>query len=334
MTAPNTRTRPCAATIVGAPARSQKPGVFAVPFPAGRPIDIKWPEACPLRGTSYRAGGQAGAAANKAAVPADLFVKEAWRDWRSGALEGRLPDLERLSLLMIKPDGVVSGKVRPALAYLDRCGFDCLSARIVRLDRVAIRAIWMNDWQGYSLDRLGFCDLLYTAGPALVLLVHDRRGGDPARRAAGDEPLCRLTLLKGSCDPALRRPGQLRSVLGARGRVINHVHVSDTLFDAIRESGILLSRDERADALRRQSAHRIEATVERLEAATIRHELGIVAALRRLPLPVRHAVESGAGLPLEELLSVAIDHRDPVARWDLVALAAEAIEHEEAGGPG
>lgn len=246
------------------------------------------------------------------------------------------------ALLLLTPDTVVSRQAPAVMSLVTAAGFEPVATAPVHIDRVVCREIWRRELASpdpETLDRLAVCDLLFPYTATIAVLLTDRapRSGLPAST--------RLSELKGSGEPALRRPGTLRRELHSPNNVFRLVHASDGPNELVRELGILLDRPQRRALLR-------DAREEAADAATVtalaraayepvgERSLVTEPAIRRLLASVDEATggSSLAGLrdPLERLsgghpidfrsflASVAESGLD-MATWDLIAVGAQSL---------
>jgi hypothetical protein len=243
------------------------------------------------------------------------------------------------ALLTFKPEAVPGRRMRTALDFLGAHGFAIAAVAPARYSRCSMRALWRDNWDLYSIDRLALATVMYTAGDALLLLLRDERPQEGVPAAV------RLSALRGSAAAAERRPGALRALLDPPNDVLNFVHVADTPADVVRELAVFLDRAERRallgdlfavhdGAAPRARAH---AAVERLEAACPPHDLDTARSLERALVALPSAAdgaerlqaacaERGPKLGWEELCAL-VDPADARIRvWDFIAIACGAIE--------
>lgn len=252
------------------------------------------------------------------------------------------------ALLLLKPDGVVAGKLRPAWEFLQGHGFSVALAQEVFLDGHRWREMWRYQLTTATLDRLAVNECFLTAGPSLLLLLHGPAGdGLPAT--------VRLAGLKGSADPLSRPPGTLRGALGQSNRVLSYVHAADEPTDLIRELGVLLGSVERRKALARLAAARpVPAGEQELGQLLLRHgavtrDLSSERALTHVTQRVR--TQMGGGEPADDSHLRLLDQLACMARgariewrtfrrdlaalgirvdtWDLAILGADFTVHDE-----
>ncbi len=148
------------------------------------------------------------------------------------------------AMLMIKPDGLVAGKLAPVLGFLRDHDFTPVGVRALRLHRTLWRELWRYQLTSATLDRLAVNEAVLETGPALMLALHSAENHDlPAS--------VRLSSLKGSAMMAVQVPGTLRHLLGQPNRVLSLIHVADEPADLVREFGLLFHHPARLRLLER-----------------------------------------------------------------------------------
>lgn len=147
----------------------------------------------------------------------------------------------RHALLLLKPDAAITGAMRPAVSWLLDQGYRITGAYPVQLTRLHLRALWYGNWHRATPQRRRLADRLAGLSES-VLLVVTHPDDDIAVSA-------RLTAQKGPADPALRQPGQLRSVLSAGTYLLNLVHSTDGPDDVLRELGVLFAEPELSEVV-------------------------------------------------------------------------------------
>ncbi|MFJ3505273.1 nucleoside-diphosphate kinase [Streptomyces sp. NPDC090135] len=168
----------------------------------------------------------------------DIYFREGYRDAKNALGPNFDYFLRSCALMVIKPDGVITGKLNPVLRYVRTQGFVVSIINKFELIRFHWRELWRYQLNAASLERFAVADACLTDKPALFMILYDTTGGEiPAT--------VRLTNLKGPSDPAGRDPGTLRSAIGQTNKVLSYVHVADEPADMIRELGIILTRPQR-----------------------------------------------------------------------------------------
>ncbi|MFD8670515.1 nucleoside-diphosphate kinase [Streptomyces microflavus] len=167
----------------------------------------------------------------------DPLVREGW-----ASLVGVLGEREAVrfacetGVLWLRPDAAASGMAHEVVERVASAGFVPLGARVVRLSRGDVRALWWWQLKRATAERLLLLDAVVELGPGLVVLYRHPEG-DAARR---------LTVLKGGNDPAGRPADTLRSLANSPNRLLTMVHTSDDPADVVRELAVFLPWRERA----------------------------------------------------------------------------------------
>jgi len=212
----------------------------------------------------------------------DVYFISAWID-----LQGRRSNLTTtlwpLASVIIKPDAFAARAATRVPALLAESGFRPLGAVPFRFDHHCVRESLRYILIDPDLERLAAIDAVLTAGESLYVLLRDTTEHEgPAT--------VRLSSLKGSTrDGAPLTPDKLRARLGARGSLLNFIHVADDPGDLVREIGLLFDDSARGSLLDILCAPDTQAdlatVVGRMEEAAAHHDFEWRDALVR----VRHA---------------------------------------------
>ncbi len=137
-----------------------------------------------------------------------------------------------LTLAIIKPDAMASGKAGKVLAHLEAAGFRIRAARLVHLTREEAEAFY-----AVHRERSFFRSLVtfMTSGAALALALE---------RA---DAVARLREVIGATDPKEAAPGTVRA-LYAESKERNAIHASDSLENAAREVGFFFPEQDLVQA--------------------------------------------------------------------------------------
>jgi len=135
-----------------------------------------------------------------------------------------------LTLGIIKPDAVESGKSGLILAHLQKEGFVLRAARLARLTRAEAGAFYeVHKGRPFYDDLVAFM----TSGPCLPIVLER------------EDAVARLRLVIGATDPAEAAAGTVRKLYAeSKGR--NAIHASDSDENARREVGFFFAEGELA----------------------------------------------------------------------------------------
>jgi len=124
-----------------------------------------------------------------------------------------------LTLAIIKPDAMGSGKAGKVLAHLEAAGFKIRGARVLRLTTSQAEAFY-----AVHRERPFFRPLVtfMTSGPCLPLALERQ------------DAVARLREVIGATDPKDAAPGTVRA-LYAESKERNAIHASDSPENAVRE---------------------------------------------------------------------------------------------------
>ena len=135
-----------------------------------------------------------------------------------------------LTLGIIKPDAVASGKAGAILAHLQQAGFTPRAARLVRLTTAEAEAFYaVHRGRPFYPELVEFM----TSGPCLPLALERQ------------DAVSHLRTVIGSTDPAEAAPGTIRKLFAeSKGR--NAIHASDSPENAAREVAFFFAESELA----------------------------------------------------------------------------------------
>lgn len=134
-----------------------------------------------------------------------------------------------LTLAIIKPDAVASGKTGEILAHLERGGFGIRALRMTRLNRAQAEAFYdVHRGRPFFESLVSFV----TSGPVVPLVLE------------ADGAVTRLREAIGATDPAEATPGTVRALF-AESKERNAIHASDSDENATREIAFFFSEHAR-----------------------------------------------------------------------------------------
>ena len=133
-----------------------------------------------------------------------------------------------LTLGIVKPDAVASGKAGKIIAHLEQAGFTLRAARLVRLGQAEAGAFYaVHRGRPFYPDLVAFM----TSGPCLPMALE---------RA---DAVAHLRTVIGATDPAEAAPGTIRKLYAeSKGR--NAIHASDSDENAVWEVGFFFTEGE------------------------------------------------------------------------------------------
>jgi nucleoside-diphosphate kinase len=135
-----------------------------------------------------------------------------------------------LTLGIVKPDAVETGKTGAILAHLQKAGFTVRAARLVRLTRAEAAAFYeVHRGRPFYADLVEFM----TSGPCLPMALERQDAVNHMRSVIG------------ATDPAEAAPGTVRKLFAeSKGR--NAIHASDSPENAQREVAFFFTEGELA----------------------------------------------------------------------------------------
>jgi nucleoside-diphosphate kinase len=135
-----------------------------------------------------------------------------------------------LTLGIVKPDAIETGKTGAILAHLQKAGFTVRAARLVRLTRAEAAAFYeVHRGRPFYADLVEFM----TSGPCLPIALERQ------------DAVTHLRTVIGATDPAEAAPGTVRKLFAeSKGR--NAIHASDSLENASREVAFFFTEGELA----------------------------------------------------------------------------------------
>jgi nucleoside-diphosphate kinase len=130
-----------------------------------------------------------------------------------------------LTLAIIKPDALASGKAGKVLAHLEAAGFGVCAARLVRLSVAQAEAFYeVHRERPFFRPLVAFM----TSGPCLPLALER------------DDAVAKLREVIGATDPREAAPGTVRALF-AESKERNAIHASDSPENAAREVGFFFA---------------------------------------------------------------------------------------------
>lgn len=135
-----------------------------------------------------------------------------------------------LTLGIIKPDAVASGKTGAILAHLQKAGFVPRAVRLVRLTKPEAEAFYqVHRGRPFYHDLVAFM----TSGPCLPMALER------------DDAVAQMRTVIGATDPAEAAPGTVRKLF-AESKGKNAIHASDSPENAAREVAFFFTEAELA----------------------------------------------------------------------------------------
>jgi len=133
-----------------------------------------------------------------------------------------------LTLGIVKPDAVASGKTGKIIAHLEQAGFTLRAARLVRLSQAEAGAFYaVHRGRPFYPDLVAFM----TSGPCLPMALERT------------DAVAHLRTVIGATDPAEAAPGTIRKLYAeSKGR--NAIHASDSDENAVWEVGFFFTEGE------------------------------------------------------------------------------------------
>jgi nucleoside-diphosphate kinase len=136
----------------------------------------------------------------------------------------------RLTLGIIKPDAIASGKSGAILAHLQQAGFTPRAGRLVRLSQAEAGVFYaVHRGRPFYPDLVAFM----TSGPCLPLALER------------EDAVAHLRTVIGATDPAEAAPGTVRKLF-AESKGKNAIHASDSDENAAREVAFFFTEGELA----------------------------------------------------------------------------------------
>lgn len=134
-----------------------------------------------------------------------------------------------ITLAIIKPNAVRTGKIGPILAMINEAGFEIIALKMVKLTKQQAESFYE-----VHREKVFFESLVefMSSGPVVAMILRHRNAVDEFRK------------LIGNTDPAKAEPGTIRKLYGISVQM-NAIHGSDSIENAIREASFFFSEIER-----------------------------------------------------------------------------------------
>jgi len=151
-------------------------------------------------------------------------------DWARFTIDDGVPVAKILTLGMLKPDAIESGKAGLIIAHIQKEGFVIRGARLTRLSPAqAARFYEIHKGRPFYSDLVAFM----TSGPVLPMVLERQ------------DAVAHFRMVIGATDPAEAAPGTIRKLYAeSKGR--NAVHGSDSVENGLREVAFFFSESELA----------------------------------------------------------------------------------------
>jgi len=134
-----------------------------------------------------------------------------------------------ITLAIIKPNAVRTGKTGPILAMINEAGFEILAMKMVKLTKQQAENFYeVHRGKNFYEDLVEFM----SSGPIVAMILRHRDAVNEFRK------------LIGNTDPAKAEPGTIRKIYGVSVQM-NAIHGSDSVENAIREADFFFSEIER-----------------------------------------------------------------------------------------
>lgn len=135
-----------------------------------------------------------------------------------------------LTLGIVKPDAVATGKTGAIVAHLQQAGFTVRAARLVRLTRSEAAVFYeVHRGRPFYDDLVAFM----TSGPCLPMALERK------------DAVAHMRTVIGATDPAEAAPGTVRKLF-AESKGKNAIHASDSPENAQREVAFFFTEGELA----------------------------------------------------------------------------------------
>ncbi len=135
-----------------------------------------------------------------------------------------------LTLGIVKPDAVATGKTGAIVAHLQKAGFTLRAAQLVRLTAAQAAAFYaVHAGRPFYSELVDFM----ISGPCLPMALER------------EDAVAQMRNVIGATDPADAAPGTIRKLFAeSKGR--NAIHASDSAENAVREVGFFFTEAELA----------------------------------------------------------------------------------------
>ncbi|OAX53491.1 nucleoside-diphosphate kinase [Xanthomonas graminis] len=168
----------------------------------------------------------------------DTYFQESWEDAVAVAGDCAAELVSRHSLLLIRPDAMAARHVGAILDWLAGHEFAVVACDFLPVCRHQATALWRYQWNTAPRIRKEALIAVLAAAPSLLVVI--RSDAAPETWAA-----TRFARLKGSADPQLQRPGELRALLRSPAHLLSFVHAADDPADFVRELAVFLPERRR-----------------------------------------------------------------------------------------
>jgi len=281
----------------------------------------------------------------------DVYFRESIKDFTEVLGLDTQKRTLAIAEVLFKPESVVGRRIDAGIDYLVEHDFVPVAFWPIELTRHMAKELWRYQFNAATLQRLCYVDLWYSACPAVLILVRDRRRDDgdlPRTLLPPHSAADRLTRLKGEANPRNHRQHEFRYRLRQPCTLLNFVHISDEPAELVRDLGVLLPSAERR-ALIGMIAHAVDRTADARNLATelysrhAEHDLNFSSSLTRIRNSLKETFTSthcvselldsmeiahsrGLYYAWEPLVQLVAESSDTINRWDLITVAAHLTQ--------
>jgi len=141
---------------------------------------------------------------------------------------------ENYTYLIIKPDGVAARCFDNVIAHLERNHFKICHTDLIYFDTTKSILFWSYESNFFPVEWFSLINVLFNNQPSIIILIKDEI------EIKSESASSRLNKLKGDAFAHLRKPFQLRTVIGAGSGFLTFVHTPDDPLSMLREWAIIM----------------------------------------------------------------------------------------------
>lgn len=140
--------------------------------------------------------------------------------------------LKNCALVILKPECLLTNKINEAIDILKEYDFEPVYLKIKTLSQQQVFSLWKYGWENATIARVLMNYVVMSFSPCVIIIVKNKSN-------SLKEPCEFLNSQKGNAYPTESDNVSIRYRLGAFNNFLNYIHISDSIYDMVREIAVL-----------------------------------------------------------------------------------------------